>query len=103
MLATVAPLAAHAIAIDDPLGGITPIKLFASVIRALFGVVGILALVFFIIGGITWLTSGGNPEKIEKGSKTLMWATLGLIAIFMSFLLISFLFNVLGGAIAPIQ
>ena len=99
VLGAFAPFVARAIAIENPLPNLTPAQLFASVIRALFGVVGILALLFFIIGGITWLTSAGNPEKIEKGGKTLMWATLGLIAIFMSFLLVSFLFSIFGSAI----
>lgn len=78
---------------------ISPWTLYARIIRALFGVVGLLALLFFIIGGVIWLTSGGNPDKIKKGGKTLLWATMGLVVIFMSYLILAFVFDIFGGAI----
>jgi len=45
----------------------------------------------FIWGGFQLLFSGGNPEKIQKGKDTLVWATLGLVIIFGSWAITSWI------------
>lgn len=43
------------------------------------------ALVFFIwlvLGGIKWITSGGNPEKVEEARNQITAALIGLIIVF---------------------
>ena len=52
-------LPSAAFALDNPLGT-TDIRVFIGyVIRALLGLSGSLALLMFVIGGITWLISEG--------------------------------------------
>lgn len=78
--------------IVNPLGDIkTPQALIGKLITAVLGVVGSLALVMFIFGGITWMTSGGNADKIKKGRDIVVWAVIGLVIIFSSYALVRFL------------
>jgi hypothetical protein len=82
-------LAAHpalAQELTDPLGGVSIPVLIGRVIRVALGISGSVALLMFIYGGFIWLTSGGKPEAIEKGKKTLIWAVIGLAIIFTSYL-----------------
>lgn len=47
------------------------------------------AAVFFIVfAGIKFLTSGGDPAKVEGAKKTLTFAVIGLVIILMVFVLL---------------
>lgn len=77
--------------LPNPLGDTKDIpSLAANLIKVVLGLVGVLALVMFIYGGILWMTSGGNEQKIKKGKDTLVWATLGLAIIFFSYAIVNF-------------
>lgn len=89
---TVPPAGSKPVDIDNPLGKIdTPQKLIGQIINSILGLVGSVALVMFIWGGFQWMTAAGNSDKIEKGRATLMWAALGLVIIFSSYALVSYL------------
>jgi len=60
------------------------------VFQKLLGAMGLILLVLFVIGGITWMTSEGNAEKLKKARGLLIHAMIGLIIILASYALISF-------------
>ena len=64
--------------------------LLGKIINSVLGIVGSLALVMFIYGGITWMLSGGNQERVTKGKQILIWATIGIIIIFTAYALVKF-------------
>lgn len=66
-------------------------------IRGLLPFVGIWALIFFVFGGIIWLTSGGNPDKIKKAQQMMVWATIGIVFIFASYAIVSRIIPAVGG------
>ncbi len=76
--------------LPQPLGGKNISGVAADIIQTLLGLVGVLALVMFIYGGIMWMTSGGSKDKIEKGKKTIIWAVLGLGIVFFSYAILDF-------------
>jgi hypothetical protein len=65
-------------------------QIIANMAKLTLGLVGVLALVMFIIGGITWMTSAGNAEQVKKGKGTLIWASIGLIVCFLAYSLVTF-------------
>jgi uncharacterized membrane protein YjfL (UPF0719 family) len=69
-----------------------------NIITAVLGIVGSLALVMFIFGGLTWMTAAGNTERVTKGKNILIWATIGLIVIFTSYALVEFVIKGITGA-----
>jgi hypothetical protein len=64
--------------------------LIGTVINEVLGIVGSVALIMFVYGGIIWMTAGGNEQSITKGKNILMWAAVGIIVIFSSYALVKF-------------
>ena len=62
----------------------------------ILGIVGSLALLMFIYGGFTWLTSAGNTKAVDKGKAIVMGAVAGLVVVFMSYSIIDFSLRKLG-------
>ncbi|MBI4281079.1 hypothetical protein HY628_02700 [Candidatus Uhrbacteria bacterium] len=83
--------------LQSPINAPTVQALAGDIIRAVLGLVGSLALIMFIYGGFLWLTSGGNPDKIKQGRDTLIWAAIGLVFIFSSYIVARFVLEALSG------
>ncbi|SRR6056297_736283 len=87
-----------AVDITPALDETDPNKLISKVINAILGVIGSLALLMFVFGGFTWMTSSGSPEKVKKGRDIIVWAVIGLAIIFFSYALVNLvIFDVIGG------
>src|SRR6056297_1480142 len=57
----------------------------------IFGIVGSVALLFFIYGGLMFLISEGNQEKVASAKKIVISSVIGLAIIFSSFLIVDYL------------
>lgn len=82
--------------LTNPLGNRSPETIVGDAISYILGFIGVIALVVFIVGGITWMTSMGNPDKVKKGKDTLVWGALGILVIFGSYAIIHFIFSIVG-------
>lgn len=85
--------------LDDPLNlkGKDLIEVNLRIMQAVLGGVGLVALFMFILGGFEFLTSGGNQNMIKRGKDTLIWATIGMLVIILSYSILKFLFDKLAG------
>ncbi|MFB6181293.1 MAG: pilin [Candidatus Magasanikbacteria bacterium] len=75
------------VSLDNPLqGDIKTVPALAGrVIKTILSVIGSVALIAFVVGGVRWLISGGKPEQIKKGAKTMLYAVVGLFVVFGSY------------------
>jgi hypothetical protein len=97
-VATMAVLVSPALALETGLEYGTLIGLgtqdlregIMSIIRLLFGFLGIIALVLILWAGFVWMTAGGNEEKVGEAKKILSAAIVGLVIIFTSYMIASF-------------
>ena len=64
--------------------------ILGNLFQKILGVLGLILLVLFIIGGITWMTSEGNAEQLKKARGLLIHAIIGLIIILISYALVNF-------------
>jgi len=78
----------------ENLGGADVPTLLGTILQALLGVVGSIALGLVVFGGIMVMTSGGNAERTKQGTQILVWSALGVIAIFASYALVDLVFDV---------
>lgn len=85
------------IPLENPIKATSVPELVNSIVRSILGMVGALALFMFVYGGMLWMTSAGNNQRIEKGKETLIWATIGLAIIFASYGILQFIFQALSG------
>ena len=72
------------------------LQVAVNVANWILGVVGSVALLFFIYGGFTLIFSGGNETTVKKGKQILIDAVIGLVIVFTSFLIIRFSMQLLG-------
>jgi len=58
-----------------------------NVIQVLVVLAGLLAAGFFVMGGIGYITSSGNPEHLDKSKKTIIYSSIGLAVSIGAFVL----------------
>lgn len=71
------------------------IQILATVIAFGLVVASILSLIYIIIGGITFILSAGNEEKIKKAVHTVRYSIIGLLVSFLAFFLVSWIAKLL--------
>lgn len=84
--AMVGTKALAATSITDDTNGITlmdvsPGTVIDRIINVVLWVVGVLAVVYLIWGGITYVTAGGDAEKAGKGRTAITNAIIGIIIV----------------------
>jgi lysylphosphatidylglycerol synthetase-like protein (DUF2156 family) len=82
--------------IDNPVSGTDLGSVLSSVINALLLFAGAVAVLFLIIGGFRYVVSAGSPDQVEGAKKTILYAIVGLIIIFIAFVLVQLIQNYLG-------
>ncbi|MGH7245517.1 MAG: hypothetical protein ACREGI_01120 [Candidatus Levyibacteriota bacterium] len=68
-----------------------------SFITLLFVLAGVIALAYLVWGGLKWILSQGDKNELEGARNHIVAALIGLIVIFLSYLLI----NILLGFFVP--
>ena len=91
----------ESVPLNNPLpGGNNPDvnQIIGKAINGVLGIVGSLALVMVIYGGLTWMLAAGNQTRVQKGRDILIWAVVGLVVIFSAYAMVRFVFVNLFGA-----
>ncbi|HRH32743.1 MAG TPA: 3D domain-containing protein [bacterium] len=57
----------------------------AGLQRYAIGIVGIIAVIVLMLGGIIWLTAAGNPHQIDEAKKMIAGSLIGLFLVFGSY------------------
>ncbi len=63
------------------------LQLANRIIDLLLYAIAILSVVGIIIGGIMYITSGGDPEKAKKGSKAVIYSIVGIVIAVLAFVI----------------
>lgn len=58
-------------------------------------VVGIVAVIMIILGGIFYVISAGDPGKIKKAKDTILYGIIGLVIVLLSFAIVNFVLGIL--------
>jgi TRAP-type C4-dicarboxylate transport system permease small subunit len=67
-----------------------------NIINAALAFAGIAALILIIYASFQYTTSKGDQAKIDSAKKTLTYAIIGLIVIFLSFFIVSLISQLTG-------
>lgn len=80
----------------DAESGISPImEVILKAIDMLVTVIGSVAVLILIIGGILLATASGNEQQIQKGKDAMKYAIIALMVTFLSFIIVTFVQSVL--------
>ena len=61
-----------------------------NIINAVIFVVGIIAVVMVILGGIQYSTSQGASDRVKKAKDTIMYGIIGLVVALLAFAIVNF-------------
>lgn len=63
-------------------------NIIPGIIQLLFSLVIVFSVIYLLWGGISWITSGGNKESLEKAKAKVTYAIIGLFVALLSFTLL---------------
>lgn len=66
---------------------------FKQVTNTILYIVGIIAVIMLIIGGIKYVISGGDSKKVTDAKNTVLYAIIGLIISFLAFAIVNFVIS----------
>jgi TRAP-type C4-dicarboxylate transport system permease small subunit len=74
-----------------------------SIIQILVTLAGLVAVGFFVWGGIGYITSSGNPESLDRSKKTIAYSAIGLVIVLAAFVLSNIVTQVATTAFGGVQ
>ena len=69
-----------------------------TIVKFIVGIAGIIAVVIIIIAGISIAVSQGDPAKLAKATKAIIFAAVGLVVCLLAFAIVNFALEGIGGA-----
>lgn len=64
--------------------------IFATVSNTLIYIVGAVAVIFLIIGGLRYVISNGDPKNVTAAKDTILYAIIGIIVAIISYAAVNF-------------
>lgn len=71
---------------------------FKQITNVVLYIVGVIAVIMLIIGGIKYVVSGGDAKKVTDAKNTVLYAIIGLIIAFLAFAIVNFVITTLPSA-----
>lgn len=63
------------------------------IINVALGVIGFVAVVMIIMGGIQYTTSSGDAAKVTKAKNTILYGVVGLVIALLAFAIVNFILS----------
>ncbi|MCF6276966.1 MAG: pilin [Candidatus Magasanikbacteria bacterium] len=73
--------------------------LVGNIIGSALSLVGVVFFILMVYGGFLWMTARGKEDIVNKAKDTIIAAVIGLIIVFASYALTSFIFSSLDGRV----
>lgn len=108
LLSLVASSPIRALSLEDVINGNyrgdgQPAELFDGttaiiprMINLMLFIVGVLAIVMLIFGGIRYVISGGDSGRVKDAKNTILYAIVGLIVAILGYAIVSWVVSVVG-------
>jgi len=88
------------------------IALISGIINTALAITGVIVLVFMVYAGYTWMTAGGDSDKVTKAKETISRSVIGLAIVLFSYAIVAYVVPMIlcasghgaacpGGAITP--
>lgn len=68
-----------------------------DVVNIMFFIVGVMAVIMIIWGGIRYVLSAGNSATLTSAKNTIMYAVIGLIVAILAYTIVNFVINTVSG------
>ena len=61
-----------------------------QIINVIIGVIGFIAVIVIILGGVQYTTSAGDSNKVKKAKDTIMYGIIGLVVALLAYSIVNF-------------
>jgi hypothetical protein len=68
-------------------------SLLKNVVNIVSAVVGVIAVIMIIVGGLRYITSGGDTSKVSGAKNTLLYAIIGLVIVALAQIIVHFVLS----------
>lgn len=68
-------------------------KGLSSILNIVFTILGLLSVIFIIIGGVKYTLSGGDSAGIKSAKETITYAIVGLIVALLAFGIVNYVLH----------
>lgn len=68
------------------------------IINALLVLVGVVAAIYLVLGGVRYIRSEGDEGEAEKAKNTILSAVIGIAIIGLSAMIVNFVINIVSGS-----
>lgn len=79
--------------VPDGVGNSGLTKTINTAVNVVIGIVGMLAVIMIIMGGISFVTSQGDTAKVTKARNTILYGVVGLIVVLLAFAIVNFVLS----------
>lgn len=60
-----------------------------NILMSVIGIAGLVAVIFIVIGGVNYMTSAGDANKVKKAKDTILYAVIGLAICALAFAIVN--------------
>ena len=64
--------------------------IFKKVVNIMLFVIGAVAVIMLIYGGVKYVTSGGAQDKVAEAKNTILYAIVGIVVALLAFAVVNF-------------
>lgn len=75
-----------------------PANMISSFIQWVIAVAGVTSIIFVVYGGISYISSAGDPPKLQKAKTMITYALIGLVIVALSEIITAFVTNMINDA-----
>jgi hypothetical protein len=63
---------------------------FASITNILMFILGSIAVIMIVVGGLRFVTSNGDPKQAEAARNTILYSVIGLVVAMLAYAIVNF-------------
>lgn len=76
--------------------GSSPVTLpvaIGRIVNLLLFIIGVVAVIMIVIGGLRYVLSGGDPKNTTAAKDTVLYAVIGIVVALLAYAIVSFVLN----------
>jgi hypothetical protein len=78
---------------DQPLDLFGDAGVFSKISSVLLFIVGAIAVIMIVIGGLRYVISGGDASQVQSAKNTILYALVGIIVAILAYAAVNFVVN----------
>lgn len=68
-------------------------QLIKRIVDIMLFLIGAISVLMVVVGGIRYVTSGGDPQQVKAAKDTVLYAVIGLVIAILAYAIVSFVVN----------